>query len=493
MKKPSSLYLLIKNLSKSEKTYIKKYVYRQDSQGEKRIQKVIAAYEKLKEYDLEKEKIIFLKEFNAKNIAASRSYVFDKITKVLGDYFSEHDEEIKLLEQLKHFHVLKRKNLLQQSTKEIKKLSKAAINGKITKLKYYILSQHYNLLTHNIEKNEEEILDISSEIIKQGNTISENGAASIAFVKCINLRKNIPLYCNTKEDFAKVKTLLQEPILHQENLTSPFAKLVVQRTKCQLWMLTGELERLSDYLEKSMLTIKFEELNRADALNFGTDLYSLSLALFWQKNYESFDKYRLLLFNLVNNQEENYQRKVIEAYLTTVQIFNYFSQKQTDKKSLDALINKMESMDKIQFSDQYLHFYWMLAKIHFTKKKYKNTLDVINDKIYNHPEINSLQIYLFEAKILEMMTLYDMELTSNLDSRSNSFKRMLKVAKIESPIGETVISYFKKLAKTPILEEKNTFKEFYQEIEKLAALNKSNQLLINNIGIGKWLAKKINI
>ena len=117
---------------------------------------------------------------------------------LLAQFHSDKDEHLKLLGELQISFTLKKKGLVQEAEKCIEKLYKAVLNGEINFLREDILAAYFNLLSTNMEANMEQLLNIVSEVEKQGRTVVENGQATALFLEVIGLRSTINSYCTSR-------------------------------------------------------------------------------------------------------------------------------------------------------------------------------------------------------------------------------------------------------------------------------------------------------
>jgi tetratricopeptide (TPR) repeat protein len=125
MKKASDdLFRLIKSLNKSEKGYFKKFAKRNSSGDDKNTIKLFDAIEKQAdgdEYDEEAIKKKFEGETFVKQFPVTKNYLYNLILKSLNLYYTENSIERQVREALSNAQLLRKKGLLDQSKKLIKK------------------------------------------------------------------------------------------------------------------------------------------------------------------------------------------------------------------------------------------------------------------------------------------------------------------------------------------------------------------------------------
>lgn len=492
MKGPSSLYKLIKKLNSKESTYLKKYLYKMESNQDKKILELLDMYKKLKSYDKKVEILVLKRIFQSQNIAASRNYVFNKLIECLSIYYSEKDETIKLFEELKQFLVLKKKGLTSEAIREISKLKKKVESGEIKSARYFILSGHLNMLTSDLENHMDELLELSKKIEQEGILIQENAVSAELFFKSVKLRSEINSFSNS--DFARqeIQTLLAHPFLKQKSYLSNFGTSVAFRTKSQLNLLIGNVTE-SIHLLKDYLDNKADFNDPKSQLNIGSDLFSLIQLFYWIGDEKSFLKYSEIFDKHLNQISASYQKETLEAYRITIESFKINLLKNY-KTTVEKLIAKGEKIDIDRHADQYLNFFINIALKHLGTNQFHKALDIINNKIYSHSDWKLFKIYYFKGMLIENICFFELEMESNLDSRLRSFYRLLKKEESLSSVLKIIINCIKQLNQN--LYQANTSKyevltDHYDQIQKLIKQSQLDKSILDSFQLLPWMEKKI--
>ena len=156
MEKRTELYDFIQNLSKSEKGYFKKYVYKSGLKENNYLNlfnSIEEFLQKNNETIKEFEKSFSTKYLDGKSISSIKNYLFELLTKTIVEYHSKSDIEAEILQLYSTAKILMVKNLFLSSHRILNKAIKKAQTAELFEFENLLLALKYKLFYNFDKKN----------------------------------------------------------------------------------------------------------------------------------------------------------------------------------------------------------------------------------------------------------------------------------------------------------------------------------------------------
>lgn len=493
MKPSNELFVLIKSLTKSEKRFFKLNSAIQT--GEKNYLKIFDFIDSLEEYDEGALKESFKDETFIKHLPSEKNHLYKLILKSLRSFYSEQSVSSILKEELKNIEILYNKALYKECRKFLKRAKKTALDHEkfyylieliswekrlieesyesgdfnidlnqiieeeskaVLKLKnlaeYYVLYSRINSIFRSggFARNEEEketVREISdNHLIKGKNTALSKRAASICYyIKGLCAWTNRE-FSESYKFFNRTKEILDNNPKLKLDLGKRYTFTLFHLMRS--YMDEGNLDMAQSMIEKirSLKDIKgFKSIDLT--------LKITSISIIDQMN----------LFNLKGQ------------FCESVDFYN------SNPKDVVIILNKASK-------EQYIKLVYTMAYSLFGAQEYKLALSFLN-KILNDNEQKLRQdIYSF-ARILNLMTHFELGNYELIEYSANSTLRFLKKTKRSYIVEDYFVKEIKKLSKHAMANKDINYKAFEIGLKKY--LKEEYRVILDYIDVLSWVESKV--
>ncbi len=125
-KPATELFILIKNLTKTEKRYFKIYAARHSIAGKNNYMQLFEAIEKQSEYDEAALKTFFKKNRIGQQFAVVKQYLYQRLLESLHLFYTEASDEEIIKRECHYVTILMSKGLRKAAKKKIRQVKKKA-------------------------------------------------------------------------------------------------------------------------------------------------------------------------------------------------------------------------------------------------------------------------------------------------------------------------------------------------------------------------------
>lgn len=216
-KRSSTLFTLIKSLSKSEKRYFR---LSQVGTGDKKFLKLFELIDRQKVFD---EELILLSEptFKRSQFSNLKAHLYSKILKALRDFSISSIAGIQIRELIDEAQILFNKSLYQQSSQRLEKAFTLASDTDNLELQLEILKWQKRVLTHTIGwENQQNVNDIIQQVETVNSQINNINTFSNLQSQLQSLYQKTG-YIRNEEEFKKIEKIFLSnlPEINEEKMT----------------------------------------------------------------------------------------------------------------------------------------------------------------------------------------------------------------------------------------------------------------------------------
>lgn len=494
MKIPSSfLHDLVKQLTKSEKRYVKI----QAGSGEKDYIRLMDALLAQDVYDEDKlirdnEGANFLK-----HLAVNKRYLYELLLKLLAGYGQRSLEE-KVQSKINAAKVLIAKGLPKAAWSELKKGKKLATQYELFALQLLLFSVEKGLVSGQVSSKQnnqqiDQLFEAEGSCLKQLQNTNEYWylAKQVAQFQ-LRFKK-----AQTEEQRRQILELSQSPLLLDLSLASNFkSKLYFYQANASCQFMLGAVERAYTFNKGFLNTLEsnphFFKLYAERYLATLNNMLIDSLVV---------GKYDLLeegLERLVKTTElpafksvKNIQARVFrQRYLL---LLNWSLSQKDFEKALDWIpeiaIGLEQFGDKIEKPHR-ISFYYLMAYLLFQNGDYDQALQWNNHILNDKKEDVVKEIYHF-ARILNLLIHYELGNYTLLGSLLLSTPKYLKVRRAIYATEKTLFRLLSKLLNAASKAEQEELLVTFKTIIEAHRNTPSERMVFNYLDLLYWLKGKV--
>lgn len=486
MKPAEYLHHLVQSMSRTEKSYFKRYASVYSSGKEQHYLKLFDAVNAQPEYD---ESAIKKGAALAKNLPQTKGYLYNMILDSLHAYQTTHNIENKLHRQIEHALILKdrglhihAKKILQKAKQEAVKHEKFLMEAEIVKAQLSVLGV--------MEK--EEPAKTRLFFLKQQQQALEKEANLNAYkllqweIVDINSRKGFAL---TEADKKTLETFLQNPLLKDKNLAlSVLAQSAYYYTLTTIYYMLGNLQALSGlYKEYLLLAEKHTGIIGLSAY-LGIVMNSINVLMATgQLNDMKAEVARLKSIALPDNKEG-----ALLSKHRTLMLLNCLT-KTGDFTGAKTLIGETAaafSKTTAHISDgDRLYFQLYQAQTYIWLNDFQDALDVVNQLLQHKLKNLNPDIYL-TGKWLNILVHSELGNHQIVETELRSARRLFKQAAIEDAVEPILTKLFTKLCNATYFKKREAlYRNAEKEIAKFRT-SQSKSMLLGYFDFGKWFESR---
>lgn len=466
MAKTDALFSLIKSLTKSEKSYFKKYIAGSDEKSDKKYMLLFEAIEKQSEYDEAAIKKKFKDEQFIRQIAVAKNYLFNVILKSLKLNQLEASVDNVIFNLLTECDILYNKTMYRESEKKLlKALDMAEKYEKFPAL----MEVYFRLHRYIIQRADFLIEDKTSKLYSDQIRTLEKVHELVSYRKIsYDFRKITYGQKSMSDKKIAIEELLQQPLLDEKFQPSSL------RSRLLFYNIRGLIyqgffndhkkgfEINQQFVDEMLSHPEFSAEERVTTLaalnNFILDAINL-------KKKDVFDKYIKILSELPIIYPEDEIRIFEKVLMLKISFHLKMLEVEDGEKYAIASEQKLSEIDHFLNPDFWLAIHDGMALVYFLAGNYSKCISHLNkifqSKLNIRPDIFATAhlIYLmiqFEKKDWDHLEYHikfaDKFITQNLDPSSYEIN---------------VIQLFKNYLKCKNEKEKQTlFEEFIEKFDR---------------------------
>ncbi|HEX2787404.1 MAG TPA: hypothetical protein VHP32_05815 [Ignavibacteria bacterium] len=498
MKATNDLYKLIKSLSKTEKTYFKKFAVRHNSKENNTFLRLFDAFEaknndiRYNENDIKKK---FKNEKFVRQLPVIKNYLYNTILKSLNLYYLEEKINIKLNSLLNSANVLFDKELFNDSLKVLAKAEKIAAENEMDIELLQVINIRRKVLRVKTSLNEsaEEIL----KTYEQEKNILEKMNNQVAYKK---LYDEMVIYASSK-GVTKNKEEQQELLRIKNNiLLSDIAYANNLHSQILYHLMLGVITRfLNDWeatyyhhKEIIMLLDKEPEKKKIFASQYllaKQNLITPSLVL---KNHEEFQN---LCDELLSNQHElliylpHKVKRFVESR-TYVIIIGMYKYRGDFEKCVPLIEKTLNLVENNNYRDEEIVAHYVAAVTFFGLGELNRSLKHLN-KIFNSKSFMLRTDIQSSGRIFNLILHYELGNIDSLEYFVKSTYRFLRKTKNLLKFETLALKVIKKLTKISNNKELIVLlKEHRNELEEIF-LDPEESERLHGFDIIAWVDTKV--
>ncbi len=468
------LFHLIHSLSKTEKRYFKLNTGKSGDQTANYI-RLFDAINKMENYDEAKLKSLFKGEKLIKNFPKEKEYLYQTILTSMRAYHKDKSSASKIRDLLTDATFLKERNLFDQAQLLLKKAKKMAYDFENFPALMNILVMQRELLKNKHSIHHEKQL---RSLVIETNEV-------------LGLMNQYYQYLDIYDDLFS-KTIKQQ--------SKPTPTLLKQLERLKKHDLIQDIKEAKSFQAKhrfysieAMLAI----LSSKPENGFHSNQNIITL---WKAHpkiqKENIYKYRNLLSNLLQSCVHSNQLESMPAVLQEIKEIpakNQYDQAVQFKQvyvaelhysiltgkfehgidlipEIDAGIRKYR---KILGESRIISFYGNISILYFYANDFEAALLWVN-KILDVKKSNTRQDIQHFARLLQLVLYYEMDKIDDLEKKTRSTERILKLQEEELFLEITLFKNLKKLFKLPLSEVNPFYLEFQSILNELAKKYKAS-------------------
>jgi hypothetical protein len=470
--KQDELFQLIKTLSKTEKTYFKKYAS-QHVKGDKNDYVVLFEIMEKQDFYDEKYTISKMEKENFKHFPRLKNYLYENLLKALSSYHSEHSFSAEFTDSLRKVEVLWSKGLYSQCKKLVQKVKKSAIEYDYQNILLEIATWEQILINeiHSVTNLTEEF---EKNVAEQLNTLQSYSEKIILNQLGRKLAHKLFISGKVKNqsDRQFYDEIVHHPLLRKNEKDIPVGQLKIQYYGC--WILysvaIADFDAVKNYSNKLFfLYHNHPELIISNLQGYRTFLYNRVLSLFEVKKYSE----ALETIVLFEEIPEKYKQYCSDEFKSQI-IFEYYSlyffyciftgRFDLTKEKVSELKILLKSMEgELYNKRREMVLFFTMGIVYFGLKDFKNAIWCINI-IINKKELQTSSLY--PAFInFSLIVHYELQNFELIDYLIKSTERLFK-KNIDADLFEKIVfSKIKKVITTPQNDKKKT-KELFEKTKK---------------------------
>ncbi len=468
------LFQLIKTLTKTEKTYFKKYASQHVKGKKNDYVTLFEIIEKENSYE-EKWIIVRMGKENFKHFPRLKNYLYENLLKALAAYHSEHSLSAEFADSLRKIEVLWSKGLYDQCAKLVRKVKKAAIAYdhqnillEISTWELLLISEIHSV-SNLFEEFEENVNQQLNALQKYSENIILNQLGrKLAFKLFTSGKAKNPL----DEQF--YNKIVHHPLLTKDEKSIPPGQIKIQYYANKLLYSVAmvdfkAVENCSNKL--FLLYTQHPELILSNLNRYKLFLYNRTLTLFEMKKYpEAYET--IILFRQIPEKHSQYCSDEFKSQL----IFDYyslyfiycFSRGRFDlakEKTIELKILLKNIEGELYSKRREIVLFFTTSIVYFGLEDFKNALWCINILV-NKKEFQSSSLYpaVINLSLIIHYELQNFELIDYLiKSAERFFKKNIDIDLFE----KTVFNKIKKPITVLQNDKKKTKKLFEKTKEEL--------------------------
>ncbi len=250
MTKKDNLIELVKNLSPTEKRHFKIFEAGNNKSKQKNYIQLFDAVNSCKQNNINELYANLPKNYNTKNIAVEKNYLYNLLLNSLNEYHKDSSSEYLIDSINKQTEILLQKGLHKQCLSLIKKAKKIAQNSfteahliRTLELEQEIYNklQDYTLLLSSIDESKVLIENLFNEIKYK----------DLAFK--INFKEITYRSTSKKEQLVEMENFMKDELLETETIAKTYkSKMFLYQTKAMYYGIINDEELSISYFEKMM-------------------------------------------------------------------------------------------------------------------------------------------------------------------------------------------------------------------------------------------------
>jgi len=494
MKIPStSLYDLLKTLTKSEKRYIKV----QSGSVDKDYLQLMDAILAQKSFDEEKLVRDHADARFVKNLSVNKRYLYDLLLEALCR-FGEEKVEDRIFKKISAANVLIEKGLLKDAYSELKKGQKVAMRYELYELQIMLLRIEKKLLSLRQfksvgNKSIEQIFEIETKGLDQLKNTNEYwylaqqvSQFQIRFQKVQN-----------EEQQKQFQELMQTDKLQDLSLGTNFkSKTFFFQANASCEFMLGNVERAYEFNGRFLnLLEEHPHFLKIYAERYLATLNNMLIDSLVIGKFEILEEGIRRLAQSVHRPEfksiKNMESRVFrQQYLL---LLNWSLRQQDFKKALEWMPQIEEGLNKFDKKIEKHHritFYYLVAYIYFQNGMYDEALEWNNLILNDNKEDVVKELYYF-ARTLNLLIQYELGNEDLLESLLISTPKYLRARRAIYATERTLFRYLKKLTNCFDTKEKSKLlQEFKLKIDEHSQSPKESRVFIC-IDLKLWVGQKV--
>ncbi len=491
------VYKLVKSLSKSEKRNFRLHAGRiRDSEKLLYIKlfDILEGQKKFNEHEIIKK----LKDITASQYSNVKRHLYSQILMSLRHLYKEKKAQIKIQEYIDMAHILYNKGLYMEALKILDKAKKISFKNHtdfssltIVEIEKMIQSRH---ITRTNTASIEALVEQATEISR-----SVHNRASLSNLKVLLHRRYIKKgHVTTAEEEQELEQFFNNSL----NQNIPIDELgMVEKVnlyQCYVWYhyIRGDFENCYIYALKWIHLFEHSK----EMMERDVDLYMRG---FHYVLTSAFNTQQLHGYKIHLDKLEQFRQSYYSSFNENSKIFSFlyvhigrlnlhFLQGTFDQgvKIIPRTLNRIKRYQTNLDEHKIMIIYYKIAYMYLGNENYKKSnqylLNIIN--LTNKTLRKDIQIY---ARLMHLMVHYDMGSWDILPYLIKRYGSYLSNHSNDNQMVSLVLTLFKKLHSTPLLDRKNLMKMHLDEFKKLKN-QKSTHKGFLYIDIILWLKAKLH-
>jgi hypothetical protein len=454
MKATKDLFNLIKSLSKTEKSYFKKFAVRHNDENNNAFLRLFDAFDRKKEtyeYTEDDIKERFKNERFVKQLPVIKNYLYSTILKSLNLYYMEEKTDIRLNNVINSANILFQKELLGQSLKMLEKARKIALENELdVKLleviqlerKVLRINQSLNQVTDELNRSyeEEEELLRKLENIRRYRKLYDR---FIIFASGYGVTKN-------KETQQELIDILNDPLLQDySNAKYTQTQILYHSMRSLISRFLSDTEAATRHVLEVLKIIDSTENGKqkflADYLQSKQNLISQSVGL---SNFAQADAVSEELLAEQNELVKDQPLKVKNFLLsrTYIIIACYNMYKGEFEQNIPIIRDVTLLTENNRFRDEEIVSNYVAAVNYFALGDFQKSLETLN-KIFNSRDFPLRKDIQSSSRVFNLILHYELGNTESLEYFIKSTYRYLRKNKNLLKLEMLILKFIKDLVK----------------------------------------------
>lgn len=499
MKPTQELYQLIKSLSKTEKTYFRKFASRHQKENNT-LTKLFGELDRKKlngHYSEEDLKQKFKNENFIKQLPVTKNYLYNNILKSLNLYYTEDNADLKLSLIINNAAILYQKELFTHSLKEIKRAKLLAQKlDKPSKLLEAIhierkalrvissLNEVESELMQNYEE-EREVLDKLKNICEYRNLYDKMVILATAKGICVSRNK-----INTFDDILNNKLLK-----NYKNAKYFQSRTVYFVMHCFINNLLGEKEKSYNYGKQCLELIGDSPENKSIAVyEYLLILQELMIVSHYKGNLNESQSYFEKLIEEETKLLKYTPKKVrnflvIRTLTAKMNLNSSLGRFEDNLKIIPILLKSYDENSKDSYRDEVIVTDFLVAATYFSLGRYDDSIYHIN-RIANSKAFELREDIQVSYRIFNLILHYELGHMGSLEyyvrSTFRYLKKLNKLTRFENLL-------FDFLKQSQHANNENEMKQLFIDTrEKLKLYTDDAPPMLQVINLDAWLESKID-
>lgn len=495
--KNSTVFRLIRSLSKSEKRYFKLYVSQHIIKDSSQYIALFDAIEKQKQYS---EKDIY-KELSGliKNIPSTKYHLQQKILESIVLFNKGKSVTSILMQEYEHAIILTDKSLHREAYNKLMKIKTIAYEKEQFELLLSIIQhQRRLLLTKLFEKKEseiafEKILEEKKRILA---ILSRTNEYEVLAQKVDTITKE-GLGQRSGEIKKKFNAIIQNPLINDEkNATGIYSKKLLYYILQNYYTLNSDHKKSEEYASKGLALTEstLDKKNKQELLAYINALNNLLNNQIKTGKYtaalETIKKLKTLPeeYN-IRDRDEAWFKILQYGYIEEISVYNLqcrFEKSIAANKFLFPLFDPVRNKISVEYK---LVYFGNIAYTFFASGRYKESLYWLNEQ-FSLPKELIREDIIVSMKILNLINNFELNNSDLLEyvnlSAHRFFKKRTNMYKVESAI----VKFMQHYHKTDPDDKMIAFQKLRKEIV-LAIKSPEESAALENFDVISWIDSKL--